>query len=442
MDLKPNGRNVLVTDENKDEYIQLIAEYRLTTSIKPQLDAFLEGFYEIVPKEHISIVSLLKHSFSLNNSLIWLPVQREGSRAPDLWNTRDRCGRLAIGYGVSWLQCLRCSDCMVVACSQVVLQSGSSQGSQFCNGHGQSPAWWICGASGAFPWELSYRYLLRVPQGMDGVQRFSIHKDPGPMNRLPQAHTCFNQSESTCEPMQHFSDSSPQSICRSTPRMKCCDNNSCWPSTRAEKVLDLRDIRTLVIRMNRTEDEKRRRICILQFTGVSTSLRLITPTPTRLDSAVCGAVMKACRVHALARHRSRTRTPRISSRQPFSVNGVASLDRTATKTTPDRRHIALVLFVGGVGYAVYHRETLLHVGCAAARVTRIATATFQGAWDYHNTFKRTYLTKEEQLEAYSQCHTRSAQRVLKALLANGGIFIKLVSHSVIPLIGSVYFLIG
>jgi hypothetical protein len=65
--------------------------------------------------------------------------------------------------------------------------------------------------------------------------------------------------------------------------MKCCDNSLCWPSTRAEKVLDLRDIRTLVIGMNRTEDEKRRSICILQFTDVSTSLHLITPTPTRLD---------------------------------------------------------------------------------------------------------------------------------------------------------------
>jgi HECT-domain (ubiquitin-transferase) len=72
VDLKPNGRNILITDENKDEYIQLIAEYRLTTSIKPQLDAFLEGFYEIVPKEHISIVSLLR---CLSNFLTWLPVQ-------------------------------------------------------------------------------------------------------------------------------------------------------------------------------------------------------------------------------------------------------------------------------------------------------------------------------------------------------------------------------
>lgn len=57
VDLKPNGRNIAVTDSNKDEYIQLIAEYRLTTSIKQQLDFFLEGFYEIIPKEHIAIVS-------------------------------------------------------------------------------------------------------------------------------------------------------------------------------------------------------------------------------------------------------------------------------------------------------------------------------------------------------------------------------------------------
>lgn len=150
--------------------------------------------------------------------------------------------------------------------------------------------------------------------------------------------------------------------------------------------------------------------------------------------------MKACRVHALAGHQSRTRTRQIRHRQPFSANSVPSPDRTAAKTTQDGRRIngrciSLVLLVGGVGYVAYHRETLLHVGYATTRVTRIATATFQGAWDYHNTFKKMYPTKEEQLEAYSQCHTRSAQRVLKALLANGGIFIKLVSHSFITWFG-------
>jgi len=255
------------------------------------------------------------------------------------------------------------------------------------------------------------------------------------MNRLPQAHTCFNQSTLTFEPSTAFSDLSPQSTCRSTLHMKCCDNSSCWPSTRAEKVLDSRDIRTLVIGMNRTEYQKDEAFVFYSLlVSPLNHLHLITPTPTTLGSAVCGAVMKACRAHALAGHQSRTRTRQISRRQLVAAYKVVSPDRTATTTTHDGQringiYITLALLVSGVGYAAYHRETLLHVGYATTRVTRIATATFQGAWDYHNTFKKTYPTNEEQLEAYSQCHTRSARRVLKALLANGGIFIKLVSHS-------------
>ena len=35
-------------------------------------------------------------------------------------------------------------------------------------------------------------------------------------------------------------------------------------------------------------------------------------------------------------------------------------------------------------------------------------------------FAKTYDSEETRLQAYSECHTRSAQRVLKALLANGG----------------------
>lgn len=43
-----------------------------------------------------------------------------------------------------------------------------------------------------------------------------------------------------------------------------------------------------------------------------------------------------------------------------------------------------------------------------------------GAIDYKRTFAQTYEDEKEQLEAYSRCHKRSAERVLKALLANGG----------------------
>jgi len=54
-ELIPGGRNTKVTEENKHQYVDLVAEHRLTTAIRPQINAFLEGFGEIIPKELISI---------------------------------------------------------------------------------------------------------------------------------------------------------------------------------------------------------------------------------------------------------------------------------------------------------------------------------------------------------------------------------------------------
>lgn len=39
-----------VTEENKREYVNLIARHRMTTAIKPQINAFLTGFWDLVPK--------------------------------------------------------------------------------------------------------------------------------------------------------------------------------------------------------------------------------------------------------------------------------------------------------------------------------------------------------------------------------------------------------
>lgn len=47
-------------------------------------------------------------------------------------------------------------------------------------------------------------------------------------------------------------------------------------------------------------------------------------------------------------------------------------------------------------------------------------AAIVGAIDYKKTFAQRYETEDERFGAYSECHTRSAKRVLKALLANGG----------------------
>ena len=43
IDLVENGRNIPVTQENKEEYVQKVVEYRLIKSIKEQLDSFLKG---------------------------------------------------------------------------------------------------------------------------------------------------------------------------------------------------------------------------------------------------------------------------------------------------------------------------------------------------------------------------------------------------------------
>jgi hypothetical protein len=53
--LVPNGRNLAVTEENKGEYIRLIAHHRMTSAIRSQIDSFLDGFYDLVPSELISI---------------------------------------------------------------------------------------------------------------------------------------------------------------------------------------------------------------------------------------------------------------------------------------------------------------------------------------------------------------------------------------------------
>ena len=46
-----------VTEENKREYVNLVARHRMTTAIKPQINSFLEGFWDLVPK--VSTASIL-----------------------------------------------------------------------------------------------------------------------------------------------------------------------------------------------------------------------------------------------------------------------------------------------------------------------------------------------------------------------------------------------
>ena len=39
-----------VTNANKREYVNLIAQHRMTTAIRGQINAFLTGFWDLIPK--------------------------------------------------------------------------------------------------------------------------------------------------------------------------------------------------------------------------------------------------------------------------------------------------------------------------------------------------------------------------------------------------------
>lgn len=55
IELKRNGREIVVTEQNKNEYVQLVAQLRMTKAIQPQIDSFLAGFHSFVPRSLIQM---------------------------------------------------------------------------------------------------------------------------------------------------------------------------------------------------------------------------------------------------------------------------------------------------------------------------------------------------------------------------------------------------
>ncbi|XP_054277378.1 E3 ubiquitin-protein ligase Nedd-4-like isoform X2 [Macrosteles quadrilineatus] len=54
-ELKPNGANIPINEENKDEYIKLVIEWRFVARVQDQMNAFLDGFNALVPLNLIKI---------------------------------------------------------------------------------------------------------------------------------------------------------------------------------------------------------------------------------------------------------------------------------------------------------------------------------------------------------------------------------------------------
>ncbi|XP_028066908.1 E3 ubiquitin-protein ligase UPL2-like isoform X3 [Camellia sinensis] len=152
------GRNIRVTEENKHKYVDLVAAHRLNTAIRPQINAFLEGFSELIARDLISI---------FNDKELELLI----SGLPDIDLDDMRANTEYSGYSAA---------SPVIQWFWEVVQSFSKEDKarllQFVTGTSKVP---LEGFSAL--------------QGISGSQKFQIHKAYGSSDHLPSAHTCFNQ---------------------------------------------------------------------------------------------------------------------------------------------------------------------------------------------------------------------------------------------------------
>lgn len=54
-ELKPGGSNLSVTNENKNEYVDHVIQWRFVSRVLPQMNAFLEGFSELVSLQLLKV---------------------------------------------------------------------------------------------------------------------------------------------------------------------------------------------------------------------------------------------------------------------------------------------------------------------------------------------------------------------------------------------------
>ena len=66
-DLKEDGANIRVTEQNKEEYIELMIRWRFARGVKEQTEAFCEGFGEGRVLEYWSL-----HSKAIWKAICWI----------------------------------------------------------------------------------------------------------------------------------------------------------------------------------------------------------------------------------------------------------------------------------------------------------------------------------------------------------------------------------
>jgi len=156
-DLIPNGRNIAVTEENKSKYVHLICNHKMARGIKAQVENFLAGFFELIPKNLIAIFD----SKELELLISGLP----DIDIVDLKENTEYHGYNSNAQVIKWFW----------EVMEDIDQTQKANFLQFVTGTSKVP---LEGFSAL--------------KGISGPQRFQIHRAGDP-NSLPTGHTCFNQ---------------------------------------------------------------------------------------------------------------------------------------------------------------------------------------------------------------------------------------------------------
>jgi E3 ubiquitin-protein ligase HUWE1 len=160
IELKPNGANIEVTNENKFEYCQLVLHYRLYSCIKTQVDAFLQGFHDLIPN---NLIKIFDHK-ELELLISGLPtIDIEDLKENTIYKNYSKQTPV-----IQWLW-------------EVLEEFNNSERAEFIQ--------FVTGSS-KVPVEG-----FKALRGNNGLQKFQIVKYAldRPDQRLPQAHTCFFQ---------------------------------------------------------------------------------------------------------------------------------------------------------------------------------------------------------------------------------------------------------
>jgi len=153
VDLKAYGSKIQVTNDNKIEYIQRLAEYRLCESVKDEINAFLKGLYSLIPEGLLSIFNV--------NELELLICGLGNISVTDMKNNCEEPG-----FSLSFMKVRSWFWTVISSFNQEEL----SRLIQFSTGCSQLP-----------------------PEGFAGLSpKFQISAALSGVDSLPSAHTCFN----------------------------------------------------------------------------------------------------------------------------------------------------------------------------------------------------------------------------------------------------------